>query len=215
MTPRLIGYWYSEDASAWPDPRRFVDEAQNEETRRRIVVYLKAPVAHVASGGNSFCRLCGRSNGCAEQSDGYYVWPEGLAHYIEEHAVRLPDQFVQHVLEGKPALPLPEFGTSVDVDWWRDQFGWYDGADIRYFTSRRSVYGSLWLIRASCPTTGEQLSFLRRFDTGMLGTRELIQRLKDLMSWELAADLHVSEADSLVAEAEARGLRLEFRSTKA
>lgn len=42
--------------------------------------------------------------GRSDMTDGVYVWPEGLAHYVEHHNVRLPHQFVQHVLEN----PLPE-----------------------------------------------------------------------------------------------------------
>lgn len=33
-------------------------------------------------------------------SDGTFVWPEGFAHYLEEHAVRPPQEFVQHALDG-------------------------------------------------------------------------------------------------------------------
>jgi hypothetical protein len=32
------------------------------------------------------------------RTDGHYVWPEGLAHYLWEHQVRSPEQFVRHVV---------------------------------------------------------------------------------------------------------------------
>jgi hypothetical protein len=211
VAPRLIGYWYSEDAPSWPDPRRFVDEKQDEENRGKVIDFLQGGAVSAVSGGIEQCRLCGHCfRGSMAQSDGYYCWVSPLVHYIEAHSVRLPDEFIQHVLERKPALPPPEFGTSVDADWWRSQPGWHDGGGVRFFPSHRSVYGSLRLIRAARPTTGEQLSFLRRFDTGKLGTRELMERLKDRTPWELAAGLHVAEADPLAAEAETLGLRLEF-----
>ena len=41
--------------------------------------------------------LCGKTNGCAEVTDGVYLWPEGLAHYVREHSVRLPDDVLDHI----------------------------------------------------------------------------------------------------------------------
>lgn len=53
---------------------------------RRIMAYM----------GHSPCRFCGKDNGCAEYSDGTYVWPEGFAHYLTEHGVKPPEKFVRH-----------------------------------------------------------------------------------------------------------------------
>jgi hypothetical protein len=54
--------------------------------------------------------------GRAELTDGVYVWPEGLAHYLEKHNVRLPKEFVQHVLSS-PAVRVPE-NYTIDESWW-------------------------------------------------------------------------------------------------
>jgi len=48
--------------------------------------------------GYSTCRICGKDNGTADFSDGFYVWPEGFAHYLSEHKVRPPATFVLHAL---------------------------------------------------------------------------------------------------------------------
>ena len=32
--------------------------------------------------------------GCHDFTDGEWIWPEGLAHYVEKHDVRLPDAFI-------------------------------------------------------------------------------------------------------------------------
>jgi hypothetical protein len=45
-------------------------------------------------------------------TDGVYCWPEGLAHYVKEHDVRLPDEFVTHVARAPKPLngaPPPSF----------------------------------------------------------------------------------------------------------
>jgi hypothetical protein len=49
--------------------------------------------------GWSNCCICGCINGTTELSDGAYVWPEGLSHYVREHKVRLPNEFIQHVID--------------------------------------------------------------------------------------------------------------------
>lgn len=83
----------------------------------------------VAAAGTSLCRICGQANGSAELTHGVrFVWPEGLAHYVEAHDVRLPAE----VTAAMDILPRPVDVTEferrlldrnelvVDVDWWRD-----------------------------------------------------------------------------------------------
>lgn len=132
---RLIGYW-REDMPAldpgltvsaeqraayegirargrsWPDPKAFADPNWREEERRAVVKHLQAGSLVIQYRGLSPCRFCGRHNGSAELSDGVFCWPEGLAHYLEAHAVRLPGEFVEHVRSTSTAqqgLPTPEF----------------------------------------------------------------------------------------------------------
>lgn len=68
-------------------------------------------------------------NGSAELTDGkHFVWPQGLAHYVEAHDVRLPDEVVA-IAERGPAgavdpaeLEQALFETqelAVDEQWWR------------------------------------------------------------------------------------------------
>lgn len=48
--------------------------------------------------GTSFCRfVCGTPDwemGDSSLHDGEWEWPDGLAHYVERHSVRLPDEFI-------------------------------------------------------------------------------------------------------------------------
>jgi hypothetical protein len=64
--------------------------------------------------GYSTCRFCGMNNGAAEYTDGTYVWPEGLAHYVYDHAVRLPGELVRHARERLDTLE----GREVAAEWW-------------------------------------------------------------------------------------------------
>ena len=114
MRVRLIGYWRSESDDRWPDPATFVDEGWDDDERRLVAAYLEEGFTPWAAAGFSPCRLCGKPNGSAELTDGVYLWPEGLAHYVREHAVRLPQEVIQHISSRYDELEELE----VDRDWW-------------------------------------------------------------------------------------------------
>jgi len=87
-----------------PNPRDFVDHHWLDTQQGKME--FKAVLAHLASGrvheayfGYSWCRICHRNdNGCKDLTDGVYVWPEGYAHYVREHAVKPPQEFIDHVM---------------------------------------------------------------------------------------------------------------------
>lgn len=47
--------------------------------------------------GCSKCRICGKDNGSAEFTDLVYLWTEGLSHYVKDHDVKLPLEFLNHI----------------------------------------------------------------------------------------------------------------------
>jgi hypothetical protein len=111
----LIGYWSGEGAKGWPSPDRFVDASWNADEREIVAEYIERGFVTRACMGLSPCRMCGRPNGALELTDGVYVWPEGLVHYIRDHNVRLPAIFVDHVLATVDLLGE----TTYDETWWR------------------------------------------------------------------------------------------------
>lgn len=95
----LIGYWQSEREPLLPDPHRLVDQSWDRDERDLVVGYLRGGLAVVHMMGWSPCRMCSwQQNGASELTDGTYLWPEGLAHYVADHGVRLPDEFVHHAV---------------------------------------------------------------------------------------------------------------------
>ncbi|NIK58274.1 hypothetical protein BJY22_003991 [Kribbella shirazensis] len=88
-----------------------------------IADYLRCGFIYRAFGGLSTCRLCDCQNGALERSDGVWYWPDGLVHYVTEHHVRLPPEFVDHALEYLDRLGDAE----ADLDWWRSQGSSRDG----------------------------------------------------------------------------------------
>jgi hypothetical protein len=117
LTVRLIGYWYSERTPQWPKPQDFVDESWDELERVDVGSYLSQGWIARSSMGYSPCRICGIDNGDLTLTDGVYAWPNGLAHYVENHKVRLPKEFIEHVLRRVDELDEIE----IEVDWWGRQ----------------------------------------------------------------------------------------------
>ena len=118
----LIGYWKGERDPDWPDPRAFVDDAWDSRERDLIADHLGTGLeVPWTAAGFSRCRFCGQRNGSVELTDGIYVWPEGLQHYVERHAVRLPHVIVDRMLHADLKSDL---GTvEVDRDWWKEFTG--------------------------------------------------------------------------------------------
>ena len=122
---KLIGYWaQSEEPSLYPHPKRLARPDWRTGDRGRITAYLRAGACLVGYFGISLCRICGTSNGSFELTDGEWAWPEGLAHYVEAHAVCLPDEVVATMdAHGwqVPINPRPPGYVPVDESFW---VGW-------------------------------------------------------------------------------------------
>ena len=107
---KLIGYWKDTNSPhEWPDPRHVVDEDWGKDSRSTIVNYLSSGVVVHEFLGYSSCRFgaCVPDElmGSREFSDGVWIWPEGLAHYVEHHHVKLPDDFLQHLRQARFRVP--------------------------------------------------------------------------------------------------------------
>jgi hypothetical protein len=128
---RLIGYWAEDPDDGWPDPAAFVDPDVVRAAQHAISTYLRKGTVFAAAAGFSACRLCGRANGSTEMTDGeFFTWPEGLAHYVDDHGVRLPDTITQVMVSHEPGPVDPhnfeqelfERQTVViDDGWWRNE----------------------------------------------------------------------------------------------
>ncbi|WP_147457074.1 hypothetical protein [Micromonospora pisi] len=131
-TLRVIGYWRDSSASeSLPDVRDFIDESVPAGVRAAVVAYLRSGTWFVATAGFSRCRICGVANGSTDFTDGeHFVWPEGLAHYLETHGVWLPDDVTAIARRGLAgAVDTGEFEralldageVALDQQWWASQ----------------------------------------------------------------------------------------------
>lgn len=83
-----------------PWPGDMVDASWDPRVRRAVAAYVRHE-GFLAERymGYAACRLCDKGdNGSADCTDGAYVWPEGLGHYLEAHSVKPPQAFVDHVV---------------------------------------------------------------------------------------------------------------------
>ena len=111
---KLIGYWRNESHPEYPHPTSWIDENWDEDERHQVGGYFANGTLLRTFMGLSLCRICGINNGALEYTDGVYVWPEGLAHYIYDHAVRLPQLLVDHATAQVATLEA----MAVSTDWW-------------------------------------------------------------------------------------------------
>ena len=90
-----VGYWW------WSvDPTRLVDPGWARGEREALASYLRTGRTYAQYLGFSHCRFeCGtpsREMGSRDLTDGSWVWPEGLVHYVTVHEIALPDEFLAH-----------------------------------------------------------------------------------------------------------------------
>lgn len=138
-TYKAIGYWHSEEQPGLPDPAWFKDNNWDKTEKQAVIDYLKKGETVVEYRGWSWCRFgCSGAYGSADLTDGTYIYPEGLVHYIEKHNVRLPVDFINHIYGKsektksiitqtlsyfrKKSIESQSFG-DIDYDWWLSQKG--------------------------------------------------------------------------------------------
>lgn len=105
-----VGYWRSREQPELPDPAAHVDAAWEQEERQAALVYLQSAPACMRFLGYSTCRLCGQSGaelGDSDLTDGTWIWPQGLAHYLSQHALRPPEPFLAHLRQRRFRLATP------------------------------------------------------------------------------------------------------------
>ncbi len=96
---KKVGFWWSENEPTLPKVESFIDQDWNPQEREIVQRYLDIrgqPINQCR--GTSKCRICGVSNGSKDMSDGHYIWPSGLIHYLMMHQVKPADDFIAHVL---------------------------------------------------------------------------------------------------------------------
>lgn len=203
---RHIGYWDGPAVpEGLPDVCEFVSAEPDVAVQRAVAAYLRSGTTFVVAAGLSVCRLCGAGNGGGEQTDGeYFVWPEGLAHYVEEHGVRLPDEVVAIAVRGPApdvdpdrfALALLETGElTIDTDWWAGLSGRpaHSGpATVHLLGCRRNASVARW----NLPTTAD--IYIDRVPPNSIAPLAQLRRLLGT-AWPFSGLRHVLDTQPFLA----------------
>lgn len=98
-TPKPVGFWSGGYPSSpdLPSAEDCVDPSWDPEERAEVALYLESAKVSRSYRGFSDCRICGKMNGSREHTDGEWYWPSGFSHYLREHDVRPPQEFIDHV----------------------------------------------------------------------------------------------------------------------
>lgn len=124
---KAVGFWNGHTEERFIDPSLLIDDEWEKDNRGKIITYLKGFLRIHHQMGYSYCRFdCNSGSrfdpnmGCAEQSDGIWIWPEGLVHYIEDHNIRLPPEFVD-TMKRNDFKCVGDVGHGlIDYGFWED-----------------------------------------------------------------------------------------------
>ncbi|WP_153798509.1 hypothetical protein [Foetidibacter luteolus] len=177
---KIIGYWHSLFEPSLPDPAWFVDNSWDQTVKERILYHLRngvrTPVIHL---GSSWCRFrCGKDVlGSKEFTDGKFVWPVGLEHYVDYHNIRLPQEIVDWVWSPnkKSISEISEDSFfNIDYSWWKNQKGWNtSGKSYRDLLD----VGSLTITQIERSKKDRQLILLKDF---LFKAQEVSQKLRQI-----------------------------------
>lgn len=112
---KRVGFWQSDREPDLPHPRDYVDVSWNPEERERVIAYLeRCYQPPYFFFGYSWCRLGCHDEppdiGTQDRTDGTWLFPEGLVHYVRHHALKPPAPFLEHMQ--KLAFQVPELPFS-------------------------------------------------------------------------------------------------------
>ncbi len=115
---RNIGRWNINHPDD-PDLRDLIDVSWDQEQVSEVADYLENGMtlaALISNPQNRHCRLCEFSyKDDLLLTDGVYVWPQLLCHYVSAHKVRLPQVIIDDMMSRWDALEQ----SQQDVSWWR------------------------------------------------------------------------------------------------
>jgi len=205
-----IGYWHSVQMPNFPDPGAFVDETWDQHERARIVQYLQSGLVVAAAGGTSWCRFrCGINHvGSATLTDGIYSWPEGLAHYVDKHNVRLPHDVVKTMLSTRK-MPHVDYTTEPDWAWWQSQKGW--NTSITTYNDPLDM-GILTILQTNRIQKLKQGDILLKYLLDLYGKKERLAIFdKILEGEEVSIKGKFKDIDTIIAEFPKTGLKAQFK----
>lgn len=114
---KWFGFWQvdAENDAHLPLLETWIAPAWQPEDREELLSYIEnAPLVVASSNLKSPCLICGALQNSSDfRSDGDWLWPADLAHYISQHRVRIPDSMIQHIRQ-KAHMPPSDVNAGID-----------------------------------------------------------------------------------------------------
>ena len=190
---KAIGFWIKDlSDESYPAPQELVG-ALPEEQRRSLARYLESGATFEQYFGYAWCRfVCGASEsgtrgprdsfaagmdtrlGTRDLTDGTWVWPEGLAHYVREHGVVLPEEFMEHAASGGPST-TPDPHEAVETEFWKRWCAAHRSADVL-----QSLQAARALAESEIEELQSQTALAREAEIAALVSREGLSRTRCL-----------------------------------
>lgn len=117
-----VGYWNDK-----PFEERFIYPQEVVSEKKlpdmlKLADYVAKGNSAIAWKGYSACRICDKILGTRCLTDGAYIWPEKLEHYIVEHDIFLPQEFIDHAKNNKWQVKKTDYNGSyhgeIDRSFW-------------------------------------------------------------------------------------------------
>jgi hypothetical protein len=117
---KLIGYWIRNlNDTELPLPQELVGELP-AGVRKAVCEYLGRGELYAVYRGYSWCRFhCGIDDEglkLVEYTDGEWIWPGDLVHYVNVHGILLPDEFIACATSTRS--PQPDDDRSASLEFW-------------------------------------------------------------------------------------------------
>jgi len=130
-----IGFWQGCGSDFdYPQPEWLTQPGWANADATSVLAYLRTGHACRRYLGYDDCRFPGCTDGdrigSKEFTDGEWVWPEGLGHYVERHSIILPGEFCAKMRQSGWAVPPPnpqfalqlryhafDYDRSFWIDW--------------------------------------------------------------------------------------------------
>lgn len=125
---RFIGIWIKNlEDDEYPPPQELVGNWESR-VKSSVVQYLADaipkdddPLSRAQLEYRHACLFgCGAELGSSNIFDSQWVWNTGLKHYVAEHNVMLPGEFLQHAMEGKDKPALSDAYGKADYTFWKE-----------------------------------------------------------------------------------------------
>src|SRR5262245_14684169 len=100
---KRVGFWYSKEEPDLPHPGEYIDWTWDRDEKDKVIRYLQESYVLTRFYCDyPWCRLYCDFDvipeiGYREYTDGTWLYPEGLLHYVLRHMVKPPSDFLEHV----------------------------------------------------------------------------------------------------------------------